>query len=83
MELESLEQKIGSVLADMQVLKDENCLMFNDKKHLESVRMTLGEGLDKYRVKYREKKIECKTYKTRSLKVNIFLQLGWSEKICR
>lgn len=72
-ELASLEQKISNVLSDMHQLKEENGLMFNEKKYLETVKDTLTEALEKYRIKYREKKIESKGLKQKNLKVRTFL----------
>lgn len=68
----NLEQKISNVLADMQLLKDDNALLFNEKKYLETMRDTLTDALEKYRVKYREKKVESKGLKQKNLKVIIF-----------
>ena len=69
-EIQILEEKVSSVLTDMHVLTEENSLLFNEKRHLESLNLTLNGGIDKYRIKYKEKKIECKRHKQNILKLN-------------
>ena len=80
LELESLEHKISNFIQEMQIMKEENTLMFNEKKYLESVNITIKQGLDKYAEKYKEKKIEFKKLKHTGYELNETIKQLKNEK---
>ena len=72
--------KISNFLQEMQIMKEENTLMFNEKKYLESVNITIKQGLDKYAEKYKEKKIEFKKLKHTGYELNETIKQLKNEK---